>query len=150
MARVIRRRFPKRKIICYPDPTGKALKTSSGGVSDHAILRAYNFTLRYRNKYPTHKDLANEMNAALGDKPFPPGLPKPPGYIQRPPKLFVSPKCRTLIQSWKKLVWVPEKDPPTFDKTRGWDHPFDASAFPVHYEWPIDVRGEVGSHDISY
>ena len=40
VAMMLRERFPNRRIVCFPDPTGRARKTSAG-LTDHGILKKY-------------------------------------------------------------------------------------------------------------
>ena len=41
VAQMLAERFEGREVICYPDPTGRARKTSAAGMTDHGILKQY-------------------------------------------------------------------------------------------------------------
>lgn len=77
-----------------PDSTGKALKTSSAGKSDHDILRSYGHTvLDVRN--PFRRDRYNLVNKMLDDG-----------------RLIISPKCSKLIKDLEQLSYKEGSDLP--------------------------------------
>ncbi len=43
VCQMLKERFPDRRLIAYPDPTGSARKTSAAGRTDHDIIRRYGF-----------------------------------------------------------------------------------------------------------
>ena len=67
-AELLRQRYPKNRIIVYPDSSGKNRKTVGKGVSesDIAILRQdFNFECRYKSANPRVQDRVNAMNKAF-------------------------------------------------------------------------------------
>ena len=54
VAQMLRQRFPDRRIICYPDPTGRARKTSAAGATDHGILG--NTASRWWHRRPVERE----------------------------------------------------------------------------------------------
>lgn len=123
MSKEIRKRYPKHKIRVYPDPAGRARKTSAaGGVTDFSILEQEGFTVIAPRKHPAVADRINEVQALLRNAN---------GDL----RLFVHPKCSEMIkcldgQTYKKGTSQP-------DKTLGLDHLPDALGYLVHSEFPI-------------
>lgn len=66
MIRIIQERFPKHKVIVYPDASGKARKTSAAK-SDIDLLKGAKFTVRTGNSNPFTRDRVNAMNNAFKD-----------------------------------------------------------------------------------
>ena len=119
----IKRRYPKHKIRVYPDPSGRARKTSAaGGVTDFAILEQNGFSVIAPRAHPPVADRINEVQAMLqnaaGDR-----------------RLFVSRKCASMIKSLDGLVYKEKTGAP--DKDSGLDHITDALGYLVHSEFPI-------------
>lgn len=119
----IKRRYPKHKIRVYPDPSGRARKTSAaGGVTDFAILEQNGFIVIAPKAHPPVADRINEVQAMLqnaaGDR-----------------RLFVSRKCTNMIKSLEGLVYKEKTGAP--DKDSGLDHITDALGYLVHSEFPI-------------
>lgn len=119
-------RYPARRIQVYPDPSGRARKTSSPvGQTDFSILAAHGFRVLSPNAAPLVVDRNNEVNAmfknAQGDR-----------------RLLVHPKCKQLIKCLDGLTYKEETSMP--DKGLGLDHLPDALGYLVHYEYPITAR----------
>jgi hypothetical protein len=64
MAELLRQRYGTN-ITVIPDATGKALKTSSRGFSDHEILRGYGFNVSTNGGNPFRMDRYNTVNNLL-------------------------------------------------------------------------------------
>lgn len=119
----IKRRYPKHKIRVYPDPSGRARKTSAaGGVTDFAILEQNGFSVVAPRAHPPVADRINEVQAMLQN-----------ANGQR--RLFVSKKCKDMIKSLDGLVYKEKTGAP--DKDSGLDHITDALGYLVHSEFPI-------------
>jgi len=71
--------YPRATIYIVPDSTGKALKTSSAGESDHSILREAGFTVIEQTN-PARRDRYNCVNNCLHK-----------GWVE------ISPKCENLM-----------------------------------------------------
>lgn len=119
----IKARYPKHKIYAYPDPAGKARKTSAaGGVTDFTILQNSGFYVVAPNAHPAVADRINEVQAmlcnAVGER-----------------RLFISPNCKELIKGLDGMTYKQGASVP--DKTLGLDHITDALGYKVHSMFPI-------------
>lgn len=134
MCEEIRERFPvkkdkqgkekKRDIAIYPDPSGKARKTSAPiGQTDHSILSEYGFRVIAQRSAPAVVDRINEVNALICN-----------AEGQR--RLYVHPRCQNLIESFEMLVYKDGTSQP--DKSMNIDHMTDAIGYLIHEEFPID------------
>ncbi len=126
MSDAIQRKYPARRVQVYPDPSGKARKTSSPvGQTDFSILAAHGFRVLAPNAAPLVVDRNNETNAmfknAAGDR-----------------RLLVHPRCKQLIKCLDGLTYKADTSQP--DKGLGLDHLPDALSYLVHYEYPIHQR----------
>lgn len=123
MAQEIRARYPKHRIRAYPDPAGRARKTSAaGGVTDFTILEQAGFIVIAPKKHPAVADRINEVQALLcnakGDR-----------------RMVIHPKCEELIKGLDGMTYKAGTSQP--DKTLGLDHITDALGYLVHSEFPI-------------
>lgn len=126
MADAIQRKFPNRRVIAYPDPSGKSRKTSSPvGVTDFSILAAHGFRVLAPNAAPLVVDRNNLCNAmfknAAGDR-----------------RLFIHPRCKQLIKCLDGLTYKQDTNQP--DKGLGLDHLPDALAYVISFEYPMNAR----------
>ena len=123
MAEEIKQRYPKRSIVVYPDPSGRARKTSAPvGRTDFAILSNAGFEVRAPRNAPPVIDRINTVQAALktaDDKR----------------RLFVNPRCTNLIRSLDGLTYIDGSHQP--DKSSGLDHIADAIGYLVMGELPL-------------
>tara|TARA_R110002051_G_C8715301_1_gene496059 strand:+ start:61 stop:1146 length:1086 start_codon:yes stop_codon:yes gene_type:complete len=102
MVQEIKNRYPNREIVCFPDPSAKANKTSAGGRTDISILQNAGFTVKAPNSHNPVRDTINAVNSML----------KNAGGVRR---MFVDPKCTQTIKSmdrwqYKEGTMIPEKD----------------------------------------
>ena len=128
LADEIKSRYPTSKIWVYPDPAGAAKSTKSGGQSDHTILANSGFIVKAPRSHTPVRDRINAVNAricsAAGER-----------------HLFVSPKCKYLIQCLERQVYkegsmaVPEKGE--------FDHMNDALGYLIDYIWPVKRVREI-------
>jgi hypothetical protein len=123
ISEAIQRKFPDRRVQVYPDPSGKARKTSSPvGQTDFSILAAHGFRVLSGNAAPLVVDRCNEVNAMLknaaGDR-----------------RLIVHSRCKQLIKCLDGLTFKEGTSQP--DKDMGLDHLPDALGYLVHFEYPI-------------
>jgi hypothetical protein len=127
LAQLIRIRFPKNKIVCYPDPSGKARKTSAPvGMTDFSILRNAGFEVLTRAKAPPIVDSVNAVNRlflnAAGE-----------------PNWFVSPDCSGFIKSMERTVWLENRaDSAMIDKTMDIEHFGDGARYFAEYLFPVN------------
>lgn len=119
----IKARYPNHRIYAYPDPSGKARKTSAaGGVTDFTILQQNGFYVVAPSAHPAVADRINEVQAMLrnaaGDR-----------------RLFISPKCKELIRGLDGMTYKQGASVP--DKTLGLDHITDALGYKIHSMFPL-------------
>ena len=127
MAEELKARFPGRRVVIYPDPSGKARKTSAPvGQTDFTILRQAGFEVRAPNSAPPVVDRINEVNALLAN-------------AQGVRRLFVHPDCEHLIDGLEGLLYKEGTSQP--DKASGLDHVTDALGYLVHSEFPLQTGG---------
>ena len=129
MAAEISRRYPKSKIICYPDPAGAQRKTSAGGATDFTILRNAGFEVKAPRSHNLIRDRVNSYNARLCS-------------TDGVRHLFIDPKCKYTIESLEKYCYKEGTQIP--DKGK-WDHMFDAASYCIDYLFPItrDVQPQL-------
>lgn len=115
------------RIFVYPDPTGRARKTSAPvGVTDFVILEKAGFVTRAHNGSPPIVDSVASVNRMLKTAA---------GNVS----LYVSNKCTGVIQSLERTVWVDNNpDSAMIDKKEGVEHFSDGVRYPVHYLFPVD------------
>jgi hypothetical protein len=123
----------KRKIYVYPDPTGKARKTSAPvGVTDFTILQSRGLIVRSRDKSPPIADSVNAVNARL----------KNAAGISN---MFFHPRCAGAIQSMERTHWLENNpDSMTLDKKEGLEHYSDGIRYGTEFLFPIK-RSVAGS-----
>ncbi len=116
LVRAVDRRYPgaKGRITFYPDASGAALRTSSGGRSDHSILRAAGFKVLAPSANPPVRDRLNLTNARFCTAD---------GTRQA----FVSPSCKHSIAAYEKHSYREGSNEP--DKSGGHDHVVDATGY---------------------
>jgi hypothetical protein len=140
MAEEIRRRYPDRDIAVYPDPSGKARKTSAPvGQTDFTILKAHGMRLVAPNAAPAVVDRVNEVNALLCN-------------TEGRRRLLVHPRCEALIECFEGLIYkVLQSGESTGqpDKSLNIDHIGDACGYLVHMEFPIIGRAKVKTHRLK-
>ena len=126
----IKRRYPKSRIIMYPDPAGRQRKTSAGGRTDISILQNAGFRVLYRNNHTPVRDRVNAVNAKLLN-------------TKGTPSLFVDPKCKQIISSLERIVYKPGTS--VIDKDGDLDHMADAVGYLVDYLYPIRTDYEAST-----
>ena len=122
MCEEIKNRYPEHQIIVFPDPSGKARKTSASGKTDFTILQNAGFIVKARNAHPPIKDRINALNSILlntnGEK-----------------RLYVDPACKETIKCLKRHVY--KEGTMVVDKSTGVDHQFDALTYAVEFLFPV-------------
>lgn len=120
MAQEIKRRYPKHGIRVYPDPSGKARKTSASGKTDFSILEQAGFRVIAPRAAPSISDRINEVQRMLKDS-------------EGNHRMFVHPRCVQLIKGFEGQVYVNGQP----DKSAGLDHILDGLGYLVHSTFPI-------------
>ena len=119
----IKRRYPKRVIKVYPDPSGKARKTSAAaGQTDFTILEAAGFKVIAPRKAKNVSDRVNEVNALLTN-------------AKGEHRLFIAKACPKLIHCLEGLTYREDTMEP--DKRLGLDHLPDSLGYLVGGVFPL-------------
>lgn len=116
----VRRRYPRARILGYPDASGTARSTNSSR-SDVAILQEYGISNQAPKANPPVRDRVAAVQALLEA-----------GTGER--RLFIDPRCRRLIECLE-LQSYDEKGEP--DKTANYDHMNDALGYIVHRTFEV-------------
>jgi len=137
LARAITEKYKGHKIVCFPDPSGKARKTSAAvGTTDFTILQKAGIQVLSHKKAPPIIDSVNAVNKKLCNAA---------GDID----MYVSKKCPNVIKSLERTSWVENNpDTATIDKKQGVEHFSDGIRYSVEYLWPVQdrsIRTRVGS-----
>ena len=122
MVEEIKNRLSQKSIVCYPDPSGSARKTSSGGRTDHTILRTAGFQVRSPHGHNPVRDGINAVNSLLCNS-------------QGQNRLYIDPKCKYTIEALEKHTYKTGTSIPCKDS--GFDHFSDALRYMVDYLHPI-------------
>ena len=124
MVRELQRRYPDRKIICYPDASGSQRRTSAGGRTDHIILKNAGFQLRVGSINPAVKDRISAVNAVCK---------------QDNVRLTISPKCSKIIEGLRKHTYKEGTRQPHKDGAKDYSHFNDALGYMVNHLYPVKV-----------
>ena len=117
MAGELKRRYPGRRLVICPDPSGKQRKTSAAvGVTDFTILQRHGFMLDAGHQAPLVVDRINAVQAMLRDDAG-----------RR--RLKIHPQARALLLSLAGLTYKEQTSLP--DKASGLDHMADALGYLV-------------------
>jgi len=128
MCEEIKRRYPKRGVIVYPDASGVRRTTASTGITDHLILQQHGFHVRTGSTNPPVAERIAAVNARLRN-------------TVKEHLLFIDPKCKQTREGLIKMTYKEGTRQP--DKTSGYDHITDALGYYIERTWPIrNVRTE--------
>ena len=106
---MLRQRFPDRDIVTYPDPTGRARKTSAAGQTDHGILRKYGLKVVAPKAPWSVKDRLQATNWLVKNAA---------GEI----RMFVHPRCKDTIKGLKSVTYKEGAEDFVVDKDPGLEH----------------------------
>lgn len=118
----LKRRYPNSRIVMYPDPAGRARKTSAGGRTDISILQNAGFIVKVRNSHTPIRDRINAVNSKLKN-------------TQGVNSLFIDPKCKQIIASLERMTYKPNTS--IVEKDGELDHMADAVGYLVDFLYPI-------------
>lgn len=132
-------KYKGHKIIGYPDPAGKARKTSAAvGVTDFSILLSHGIQLRSHNKAPPIVDSVAAVNKKLENAK---------GTID----IFIHPRCTNVIQSMERTIWVDgNPNTATICKKDGVEHFSDGIRYAVEYLWPVRAGTKVTTRGFGF
>jgi len=123
MATELKNRFHSRPVWIYPDPSGKARKTSAPvGQTDFSILEAHGFTVVAPPAHNLVKDRVNNTNNMIKSAS---------GAV----RLYVHPRCEYLIKSLYGLTY--KEGTSIVNKADGLEHITDALGYLIDQVAPI-------------
>jgi len=114
-------RYPKNKIVVYPDPASRQRKTSAGGRTDLTILTNAGFNVKCKNTHALVRDRINSVNSRLKN-------------FDGSRNIFIDPSCKNLINSLMKQMY---KEGTNIPEKTGHDHMVDALGYGIEYIFPI-------------
>lgn len=114
------------RVITYPDPAGRARKTSAAvGITDFSILERNKLITRAHSKAPPIIDSVAAVNKKLLNAA---------GQVD----MLIHPRCMSTIKSIERTMWLDKNpDSATIDKTQGIEHWTDALRYAVEYLYPV-------------
>lgn len=126
LAIALRTRFQNHKIFAYPDPSGRARKSSAPvGRTDFSILESHGIKCLAHSKAPPIIDSVAAVNKKLMTAA---------GDID----LYVHPRCTGVITSLERTKWVDKNpDTATIDKSEGVEHFSDGIRYGIEYLFPV-------------
>ena len=130
LIRSIKGKYKNRDITCYPDASGRAMKTSAAtGTTDFSILRNAGFKVLARSKQPPIIDSVNSVNALLKD-----ATGKSRLYFNKntTPRTIASIETTT----WKE-GFTTGMDNAIIDKSKGVEHFSDGIRYICEFLYPI-------------
>jgi hypothetical protein len=132
-------KYKGHRIISYPDPAGKARKSSAAvGTTDFSILQSNGIMTRAHNKAPPIIDSVAAVNKKFKNAN---------GDID----MYVHPKCVNTIKSIERTQWVESNpDSATIDKKEGVEHWTDALRYAVEYLYPIRSGTKVTTRGFGF
>jgi hypothetical protein len=126
LAMGLAKEFRGHTIYAYPDPSGRARKTSAAvGMTDFRILEDHGIRTRARRKAPPIADSVQAVNTMLknahGDM-----------------NMYFRPECANTIRSMERTAWR-ESNPDTMqiEKTGGDEHHSDGVRYATEYLFPV-------------
>ena len=122
MVAEIRSRYPKSRVIVYPDPASRQRKTSAGGATDLSILQNAGFRVLAPHSHDAVRDGINAVNSRLCSA----------SGVRH---LKVDARCKYTIESLERHAYKPGTSQP--DKDSGYDHMTDALRYMITHIWPV-------------
>ena len=121
------RRYPNRRGVVHPDPSGASRKTSAAlGQTDHTIIQQAGWAVYPIKPYPI-VDRVHSVNAMFEN-------------AKRERRLFIDRKCKNLIRALDSLTFKEGTNLP--DKSSGFDHITDALGYLIMGVFPM-LRNEI-------
>lgn len=126
LAKELARKYKGHRLISYPDPSGRARKSSAAvGTTDFSILQSNGIQTRAHNKAPPIIDSVAAVNKKFKNAN---------GDID----MYIHPKCVNTIKSLERTAWVESNpDTATIDKKEGVEHWTDGLRYAVEYLFPV-------------
>lgn len=138
LAVAITTRFRGHRIHAYPDPTGRARKSSAPvGRTDFAILEAYGIRCYARQGSPPIVDSAKAVNQRLATAD---------GRVS----MYVSADCQGTIESLERTRWLESPDSAAIDKSDGVEHYSDGIRYAMEYRHPVRAGKAVAARGFNF
>ena len=118
VCQMLKERFPNRRIVAYPDPTGSARKTSAAGRTDHDIIRRAGFACVSPKAPWAVKDKINATNWMIRT-------------AEGQCKMFVHPRCKHTIKALKNVTFKEGSEDYVIDKSGNIEHWTDGLGYLV-------------------
>lgn len=122
MAQELKNRYPRSRIVVYPDPAGRALKTSAMGRSDHNILENEGLIVKTRRHSIPVRDRINAVNSLLLNE-------------ADQVRFKVDPKCKWTIKALERMSYREGTMIP--DLRNDYNHVADAFGYAIEYQYPV-------------
>lgn len=139
LANALKEKFAGHRIIAYPDPSGRARKSSAAvGTTDFSILQGAGIVTRAHNKAPPIIDSVAAVNKKFKNAA---------GTID----MYIHPKCVNTIKSVERTQWVESNpDTATIDKKEGIEHWTDGLRYAIEYLFPVRSGAKVTSKGFGF
>lgn len=126
LAKILTEKYKGHKLYAYPDPSGRARKTSAPvGRTDFSILESFGIKCLAHTAAPPIVDSVAAVNKKLLTAA---------GDID----IFVHPRCSGVINSLERTKWVDKNpDTATIDKSEGLEHFSDGLRYGIEYLFPV-------------
>ena len=126
LALALATKYKGHKIHVYPDPSGKARKTSAPvGTTDLTILKSHGLIVLSKSKAPPIVDSVAAVNRKLQTAA---------GEVD----MLFHPRCNGTITSLERTKWVDNRsDTATIDKTEGIEHFSDNVRYSTEFLFPV-------------
>ena len=128
LAAAIKAKYKGHNIYAYPDPSGRARKSSAPvGRTDFSILEAHGIRCLAHQKAPPIVDSVAAVNRKLMT-------------AAGTTDLYVHPRCTGVITSLERTKWV-DKNPDlaVIDKSEGIEHFSDGIRYAMEYLFPVQA-----------
>lgn len=119
MLKIVKERYPNRRIIFYPDASGKSRKTTDASKTDLALIRLAGYAVKANPSNPPVKDRVLSVNNAYSKG-----------------KLWINEvEAPTVAAAQEQQAYAKNGTP---DKTSGHDHANDALGYMVYWVMPVN------------
>lgn len=139
LAQVIKETFKGHRLFAYPDPSGKARKSSAPvGVTDFKILESAGITCLARSKAPPIADSVQAVNRRLKN-------------ANGKTSMFFSIDVPGTIASMERTKWVDNNpDLAVIDKSEGVEHYSDGIRYSTEFLYPVVLSTKTVSRGFNF